>query len=134
MIVVDTNVLLDLIDETSAWSAWSRSAFASTAEQLAVNHVIFAEMSGQFASLDDELAFFRELGIDIVMLNDLAAFRAGKAHLAYRAAGGKRETILADFLIGGHAVSLGAKLLTRDRQRFATYFPDLTLITPETHP
>ena len=51
-----------------------------------------------------------------------------------RIAGGRHASVLADFLIGAHAVELGATLVTRDKGRFSTYFPDLTLITPETHP
>ena len=72
-------------------------------------------------------------GIVTLPLDERAAFRAGQAHAAYRRAGGERQAILADFLIAGHASVLDAALVTRDRQRFASYFPELRLIAPETH-
>jgi len=39
--------------------------------------------------------------------------------------------MLADVLIAGRVVALCTSLMTRDR-RLSFYFPDLTLITPET--
>ena len=60
-----------------------------------------------------------------------ASWLAGRAYLQYRARGGGREAILGDFLIGGHAASIGATILTRDPRRFRAYFPELEIIAPE---
>ncbi len=65
-------------------------------------------------------------------LTNEVAIRAGQAHRLYRDRGGTRDAILADFLIGAHAAVRRAPLITRDRQRFASYFPELTIIAPET--
>ncbi|MBW6529563.1 hypothetical protein KZ820_02345 [Sphingomonas sp. RRHST34] len=66
-------------------------------------------------------------------LDAAAAFRAGVAHRAYRHAGGPGTAVLADFLIEAQAATTPQSvLITRDRQHLAAYFPDLTLITPET--
>jgi predicted nucleic acid-binding protein len=59
-----------------------------------------------------------------------AAFLAGHAHADYRRAGGTREAVLPDFLIGAHAAVTGRPLLTRDRRRVAAYIPGATLIAP----
>ena len=59
-----------------------------------------------------------------------ALFLAGKAHQTYRRRGGGRPGVLADFLIGGHAAVLGVPLLTRDAQRFRSYFPSVRLVLP----
>ena len=59
-----------------------------------------------------------------------AAFLAGKSFLAYRRRGGHRTAPLSDFYIGAHAAVSGYRLLTRDVQRFRTYFPTVALITP----
>ncbi|MEM1378281.1 MAG: DNA-binding protein, partial [Pseudomonadota bacterium] len=63
-----------------------------------------------------------------------ASHRAGLAHLAYWKAGGSRDRTLPDFLIGAHASVAGHSLLTRDPTRYRTYFPDIDIIAPDTHP
>ncbi|WP_419808492.1 type II toxin-antitoxin system VapC family toxin [Sphingomonas sp.] len=136
MIFIDSNVLIDLIEGDGSWSGWSRRVVADVELDmpLAASVVVLAETSGHFKTLDDQLRYLDRVNVGVRDLTPPAARRAGRAHSAYRRAGGSRVGVLADFLIGGHAAALGATLLTRDRQRFSAYFPDLTLITPETHP
>ncbi|MFN3944811.1 MAG: type II toxin-antitoxin system VapC family toxin [Allosphingosinicella sp.] len=131
MIFVDSNVLIDLIEPDGAWRDWSEQAIVSAAEPLAANAVVLAETARQFRTVEDQKRFLQTLGIALRPIDEAAAWRAGRAHADYRAAGGTREAILADFLIAGHAAALGATFLTRDRRRVATYFPELELITPE---
>jgi hypothetical protein len=91
----------------------------------------YAEVSTSFdriEDLDDALAareFEREA------LPSEAGFLAGKAFLAYRRRGGTRRSPLADFYIGAHAAVRGYRLLTRDAQRYRTYFPTLDLTAPQ---
>ena len=133
MIFVDSNIFIDIFTADDKWSEWSADAIASVnGKSLVTNNIVLAELARGFSDLSIELGFLRTLGTAILDLTEEAAFRAGKAHADYRAAGGARAGVLADFLIGGHASTLDATLLTRDRQRFATYFPELALITPET--
>ena len=136
MTFLDSNVVIDLIEIDAHFSTWSRAAVARARYRapIAVNMVVLAECASQFATVEEQLRYFGEAAFDIIDLSPDAARRAGLAHRAYRRAGGERSGVLADFLIGGHAAAIGAALLTRDRQRFAGYFPDLTVITPETHP
>jgi len=135
VILLDSNILIDLRGRDPRWSEWTRRQLSWQAQgESVVNPVILAEMVQHFASSKDQREALAMLEIQIVPLTASAAWVAGQAHRAYRRAGGPRAAILADFLIGGHAVSLGATLMTRDRQRFASYFPDLSLLTPETHP
>jgi predicted nucleic acid-binding protein len=67
-------------------------------------------------------------------LDNHAAYMAGMAFLRYRE---RRRTgqdgaksIIADFLIGGHAQVLGATILTRDPRFYKAYFPKVPLIAP----
>jgi len=136
MIFVDTNIVIDLLgsDDGSA-TAWSRKAYARAlaAGRLCCNHVVLAEVAAGAARPDETIDDLDDLRIDILDLSAPAALAAGRAFCAYRQRGGRRETILPDFLVAGHAATVGAALLTRDR-RLASYFPDLSLITPDTQP
>ncbi len=102
----------------------------SAANDLAINPIIYAEISTRFstqAKLDQAVA---ELGIIVLDLPREAAFVAGKAFVLYRRRGGTKSSVLADFFIGAHAAVLGCPLLTRDPRKYATYFPGVTLIAP----
>ena len=63
-----------------------------------------------------------------------AAFLAGKAYVIYRRRGGARRSPLPDFFIGAHAAVRGYDILSRDVEGYRSYFPSVTLISPETHP
>jgi len=132
MILIDSNVLLDLYDEESEWHEWSASALASAADdaELVINPIVYAEASIRFKTpAQFDLAFPPD---DFLRraLPFAAAFLAGKAHLEYRRRGGTRTATLPDFFIGGHAAVSGFEILTRDARRFRRYFPDVELIAP----
>lgn len=59
-----------------------------------------------------------------------ASFLAGHAHAGYRRAGGAREAILPDLLIGAHAAVTGRLLLMRDPRQVGTYIPGTRLLAP----
>lgn len=131
-VLVDSNVLLDVLGEENAWTAWSAAALVRVGDsrRLVVNPIIYGEVSIRYSSmeaLEDALtadAFHRET------LPFAAAFLAGKAFVAYRRQGGTRQSLLPDFLIGAHAAINGYHLLTRDPARYRTYFPKVFLVTP----
>lgn len=59
-----------------------------------------------------------------------AAFLAGKCFQQYRRKGGNKRSSLSDFYIGAHAAVSGLALLTRDKTRYQTYFPQRNIIVP----
>ena len=131
-VLVDSNVLLDVLTEDAQWYPWSSSALATQAEEhtLAINPIIYAEVSVRFGRIEDlEAALPADL-VERLPLPWEAAFLAGKCFLKYRRRGGRRQSTLPDFFIGAHASVAGMPLLTRDASRFRTYFPRLTLIAP----
>jgi predicted nucleic acid-binding protein len=131
-ILVDSNVLLDVLTEDSRWSQWSIKALAEQADRdlLAINPIIYAEVSIGFVRIEDIDAALPPPTFHRLALPWEAAFLAGKCFLAYRKRGGVRSSPLPDFYIGAHASVSGMKLLTRDAARYRTYFPKLGLIAP----
>ena len=130
--LVDSNVLLDVLTEDPTWFDWSSSRLADLAEEapLAINPIVYAEVSIRFdriEDLDDAVPpdqFGRE------GLPWEAAFLAGKVFLEHRKRGGRREFPLPDLYIGAHAAVRRWRLLTRDPRRYRTYFPSLHVIAP----
>lgn len=133
VVLVDSNVILDILEEDPVWFAWSSEHLARCADTsiLAINPVIYAEISIGFKRVEE---LEEALPSDMFERHPLpweAAFLAGKCFLAYRRAGGIRRSPLPDFFIGAHASVQGMSLLTRDAARYRTYFPKLLLIAPD---
>jgi predicted nucleic acid-binding protein len=132
MVLVDTNVIVDVLDNDPIWADWSIRQLnrLNRLEPLRINVVVYAELSRFFAATSDLDASLSSLRIGLEYISREAAFLAGKAFIQYRKRGGSRISILPDFFIGGHAESSDSPLLTRDARRYATYFPTVRLITP----
>jgi predicted nucleic acid-binding protein len=129
---VDSNVVIDVLGENSAWRSWSTDQLLEWAGYgpLLINDVVYAEVSVGFDRQADLDSSIRELDLQRAPVIDTALFAAGKAFRLYRQNKGEAGSILADFLIGAHAEALGVPLITRDPRRFRTYFPRLNLVTP----
>ncbi len=130
--LVDSNVLLDILEEDPDWYGWSANQLARAADagDLVLNPVIYAEVSVGFQRIEDMEALLPPTDFLRAALPWEAAFLAGKCFLAYRRGGGTRRSPLADFFIGAHAAVDGLKLLTRDGSRYRTYFPTVEIIAP----
>ena len=130
--LIDSCVLLDLITGDEQWADWSAEqvARAMDAGRVVINPLIYAEVSVGYESIEelDELLspgdFVRE------PLPYVAGFAAGKAFLRYRRGGGDKRSPMPDFYIGAHAAVAGYRLLTRDVQRYRTYYPTVEIIAP----
>jgi predicted nucleic acid-binding protein len=132
VILVDTNVLIDIATEDPIWAEWSLREFnaAAAIDELAINDVVYAELSVGYASVDELDRAIQRVGITLAPIPRTALFIAGRVFQRYRAAGGIRTGVLPDFFLGAHAAVAGIPLLTRDTRRYRTYFPELTLIAP----
>ncbi|MFD1950035.1 type II toxin-antitoxin system VapC family toxin [Sphingomonas arantia] len=133
MIFIDTNILIDVFAPDQAWKIWSglKLEELNSSGGYVINTIVVAELATNFPSLAALTGSLQKIGIRIDPLEADVAFAAGEAFRAYRRRHGKRDAILSDFLIGAHALRLRATLLTRDAGIYRTYFPGLTLITPE---
>ena len=132
MILVDTNVLLDVLQDDPQWAEWSIGQLRAQASvhQLVINPVIYAEASLSFTTLEalDEVVV--TMGLELREIPRPALFLAAKAYAQYRKRGGTKQQVLPDFFIGAHAAVKGWPLLTRDATRFRTYFPGLEVLAP----
>lgn len=134
--LVDTNVLVDIAVRDPHWRDWSKSQMAAAARRgaIVINPIIYSEFSVRYDRLEDVDYLLPETLYSRENLPWTAAFAAGVAFRKCRQAGGGRERVLPDFLIGAHAAIRGHAILTRDPKGYRTYFPSVELITPETHP
>ena len=132
MLLVDTNVLVDVLQNDPQWADWSIAQMRAQARlhALVINPVIYAEISLSFSTIEalDEVVL--TLGLELREVPRAALFLAAKAYAQYRRRAGSKEQVLPDFFIGAHATVEGWPLLTRDASRFRTYFPTLQVLAP----
>jgi hypothetical protein len=133
VLVVDTNVLLDVLADDPRWADWSVRQLLAQAQvhELVVNPVIYAELSLAFDSVEAVDRAVDRMGLRYRELPRAALFLAGRAFVAYRRAGGAKGNVLSDFFIGAHAAVLECGILTRDGHRYRNYFPRVPLVVPE---
>ena len=133
MLLVDTNVLVDLLANDPEWADWSIHQLRTQAKihQLAINPIIYSELSTTFSSVEALDQTIDDLGLHMAQMPRAALFLAGKAFVRYRRQGGVKLNVLEDFFIGAHAAVTASSILTRDTRRYQSYFPSVMLIAPE---
>lgn len=134
--LVDSNVLIDVLQPESEWFDWSSEqiGLAKGDGDVVLNALIAAEVAAEFNSIEKWNA---ALAADFWTHEAIpwqAAFLAGSAHKEYRMKGGTRARTLPDFFIGAHAQVKGYRLVTRDARRYRAYFPDIEILAPDSAP
>lgn len=139
MILVDSNVWIDVLQRDPVWLDWSldQLALAAQSHKLAINPIICAELAANFDTHAQLAAFIKTSQTKMLPVSTGCAYLAGQAHLKYRqikrsdpVTEPKMVGVLADFFIGAQAQSEGIAILTRDAARYKTYFPTVQLICP----
>jgi len=131
---VDTSVLLDIFFNEPVFCPLSIEALRSSLEAGPVMacDVVWAEVRAVFG--DDEAAARALAGFPVTYsaIDARTASRAGAAWGVNRKGDGPRERVIADFLIGAHALEHADRLLTRDRGFHRRAFAGLVIIDPST--
>jgi predicted nucleic acid-binding protein len=133
---VDTNVLLDVFGADAEFGPRSAAALRGclAGGSLIACEVVWAETAASFATDVAAGKALTGLRVGFSALDDSVALAAGQAWRAYRQAGGTRERVIADFLIGAHALDRADRLLTRDRGFYRSYFAGLAIVDPSDEP
>jgi len=133
MLLVDTNVLVDVLENDPEWADWSIGQLRAQSKihRLVINPIIYSELSLTFSTIEALDQAIDNLGLALIEVPRPALFLAGKAFVRYRRQGGQKNNVLADFFVGAHAAVSRYLLLTRDTRRYTSYFSDVALIAPD---
>lgn len=123
----DTSILLDIFLHDERHGATSRKWLveAYDAGAIIVSTVVYAELAPAFPDREALDRALREVNVVVSPIDSDMAHDAGRRWGRYREAGGSRDRIITDFLIGAHAAAASDRFLTRDRGFFSSYFPEL---------
>ena len=127
-------MLLDVFGADPQFGPASAAALRDCLEagRVIVCEVVWAETGASFTTADEADSALRGLRVDFSALDAQGALAAGRSWRTYRQAGGTRERVIADFLIGAHALACADRLLTRDRGFYRRYFKELRILNPTT--
>ena len=133
MIAVDSSVLLDVLGGDERFADVS---IASIGEALSIGEVVvcdavIAEVQAMLDTRETAMESLNTLGIRYLETTEQAAVRAGHMQRRFRDRGGRRERVVADFIIGAHALLQCGALITRDAGFFRDYFKGLKVIVPQ---
>src|SRR5437867_13205179 len=103
-VAIDSSVLFAIVKAEPDGPAWLDLLIElRQQDQLTACDVVWAEISPLFLSAAELRQRMDDLGVQFDSLAPETAFRAGTLFAAYRRAGGPREHLIPDFLIGAHA-------------------------------
>lgn len=133
MLLIDTNVLIDVLQDDPRWADWSIRQLRAQSQlhELAINPIIYSELSLMYESIEALEQTVAAMRLSFQEIPRPALFVAAKAFVRYRREGGTKQNVLPDFFIGGHAAVAKCAVLTRDPARYRSYFPTVELLTPE---
>jgi predicted nucleic acid-binding protein len=130
---IDTNILIDILEPDPEYGPASKVALQRCLHQGSVIacEVVWAEVATAYIHNKEEAVDgLRHIGIQYSAMTLEAALGAASCWAKYRKKNKIRDRIVADFLIGGHALFLCDRLLTRDRGFYRNYFKSLEVESP----
>ena len=133
--VVDTCVVIDLVERDGEFGAVSAAALASKiVDSLVIAPITYVELGPVFdGDRERQDAFLKESWIDFDFAGNkeavVAAHRAWYEHVLRKRKGEATKRPIADVMIGAYALQKGG-LITRNEDDFRSLYPDLTIYNP----
>jgi predicted nucleic acid-binding protein len=129
---IDTNVLLDVFGADAKFGEASARALRRCLAEGAIVacEAVWVEAAAAFSAAAPFEEAMKTLGVGFSSVNERTVVAAARAWRGYRARGGRRERVVADFLIGAHAMEQCDRLLSRDRGFYRESFKGLKLLDP----
>ncbi len=133
MIALDTSVVIDVLVGDPTYGIASSEALgeAMARGDVVICDAVVAEVQALLDTRDTAMDALAGFGVRYLPTSEAAAVRAGFMQRRFRERGGRRERVIADFLIGAHALLQCQGLITRDAGFFRDYFKGLKLIVPQ---
>ncbi len=152
---VDTNIILDILIPGEPFSDSSKELLDAhlSKGKLVLCEVVVAELAARFSSESELTSFLADTRMNLVHSNEKSLYLAGSRWAEYARRNAKsrfscgncghvfepdcpkcrtvltrRLHVLADFLIGAHALVHADCILSRDLGVYKTYFMDLKVI------
>ena len=132
MIALDSSVVIDVLTADDSFGSSSSFALSNALAKgdVVVCEAVVAEVQLMLDTSANIMETLNAMGIRFLAINEPAAVRAGVMNRRFRDRGGRRERVVADFLIGAHALLQCQGLITRDAGFFRDYFKGLKVIIP----
>jgi predicted nucleic acid-binding protein len=133
VIALDSSVLIDVLvaDHQFARGSGLAITHALSAGDVVVCDAVVAEVQLMLDTSSNVMETLNSMGIRYLATSEAAAVRAGVMNRRFRDRGGKRDRVVADFLIGAHALLQCDALITRDAGFFRDYFKGLKVVVPK---
>lgn len=129
---VDTSVLVDVLARDPVFAERSLAAIRAclATGTLIACDVVWAELAAGLPPASPIDTVMAAIPVAFSPVSAATAERAGQTWSAYRQRGGLRDRVIADFLVGAHALLQADRLLTRDAGFQRSAFAGLTIVDP----
>jgi len=130
---IDSSIIIDVLEPDPEHGPASREALRRCLREgsMVACDAVWAEVATAFGHAQARaIEALREIGIAYSPMTEEAALRAAECWYRFRKRSGGKDRIVADFLIGGHALVQADRLLTRGRGFYRDYFKSLKLVVP----